>query len=345
MSRNYFERVSAQTQTKLWVNNVTPEEAIKGINVGATGSTQNPSYVWKMINNPNKKSRVDSLILKYKSKFTDAREILIHVQSELVNEIAEIFLPLYKSSHGKHGYVSIQGDPFDESSEEIIRQAHINREKYPNIMVKVPAVPDGYKAISKLAFEGIPINATEIMTVRQAIEVCETYNTAIVNSGTKAPICYSHITGILDEYLQNYVKENRIEINPDYLWQAGMFAAKKTYKICKDLNNEVFFVGGGARGLHHFTDMVGSDSCITINWQGSADKLLEQNPKVIRHFDIPIDNFAVEELLNKISIYKKIYNSKEIEPEEYHDFGPVAYFRKSFEESWQNAHEYIKEML
>ena len=33
--------------------------------------------------------------------------------------MAERFMPLYEASNGKYGYVSIQGDPFDESEGQL----------------------------------------------------------------------------------------------------------------------------------------------------------------------------------------------------------------------------------
>ena len=52
MAKNHFERVRELTPTKFWVNNVTPTEAQLGIGAGATGCTQNPSYIWKMLTHP-----------------------------------------------------------------------------------------------------------------------------------------------------------------------------------------------------------------------------------------------------------------------------------------------------
>ena len=50
-------------------------------------------------------------------------------------------MDMYKKSHGKHGYVSVQGDPFHEDTETILKTARFNREAGPNIMAKVPVLP------------------------------------------------------------------------------------------------------------------------------------------------------------------------------------------------------------
>ena len=41
----------------------------------------------------------------------------------LVEGVAEKFMPMYEASHGQCGYVSIQGDPFDETEESIVKYA------------------------------------------------------------------------------------------------------------------------------------------------------------------------------------------------------------------------------
>lgn len=48
MKQDYFHRVAALTPTKMWINNVTPQEAEWAIAAGAMGCTQNPAYTPKM---------------------------------------------------------------------------------------------------------------------------------------------------------------------------------------------------------------------------------------------------------------------------------------------------------
>ena len=57
-----------------------------------------------------------------------------------------------------------------------MRHARANVAASPNLMAKVPVTEDGLKALEILLAEGVPINATEVMAVRQAMDVCEIYN-------------------------------------------------------------------------------------------------------------------------------------------------------------------------
>ncbi len=340
MNKTYFQRVHERTATRFWINNVTKEEAVRAIEAGAVGCTQNPSYTWKMIEKEDQ-TYVNSILKKIIAEYKDDTEALIYLQRELVTEVAKKFMPLYENTYGRTGYVSIQGDPFHEDMETIVRVARLNRRAAPNIMAKIPATPEGIKAIKILAAEKVPVNATECMAVRQVLDVCEAYEEATKDVDNPAPIYFSVITGIFDEYIREVAEKNDINVSSDALWYAGMSVAKKIYEIVKERKYACGYISGGARGLHHFTEMVGADACVTINWSGTADKLIEADQPVISRFNAPIPCSIVDELAEKIEDYRKAYFINAIKPEEYESFGPVVMFRSSFEEAWSNALKYI----
>jgi transaldolase len=339
----YFHRVQALTPTRFWINNVTREDAAMAIEAGAVGCTQNPSYVYKMLTHGVEKDYALGILDQILAKEKDDKIAQVRLQRELVSKIAEIFLPIYKESNGRQGFVSIQGDPFHEDTETIIHYARFNREAGPNIMAKIPVTQEGLEAISILAAERIPINATEVMAVRQALDVCEVYQKATRGMKDPAPIYFSHITGIYDEYLQNVVREQGIDISPDALWQAGMSIARKAYWMVREKGYPVGFISGGARGLHHFTEMVGADCCVTINWTGTAEELVRQDPPVVQRFLQPTPYSVEDELLEKLEDYRRGYLVHAIAPEEYESFGPVVLFRSSFETAWSKALTIIRD--
>lgn len=337
MKGEYFKEVAKLSATRFWINNVTVEEALLALDAGAVGCTQNPSYSWKILNDSSDKEYAHATLKEIMKTEKDNTEALVKLQRALISRIAKCFLPLYESSSGKLGYVSIQGDPFHEDADSILRFARFNHEAGPNMMAKIPATEEGLKAISIVAAEGIPINATECMAVRQVVDACEAYLEGSKNLKNPAPMYFSLITGIFDEYLQNTVKEKNIDIDRSALWQAGMCVAKKVHAIVADRHYPVGFISGGARGLHHFTEMVGANASITINWKGSADLLIEQNPPVVFRFLQPTPYIVEEELVEKLEVFRKAYFIHAIEPSEYEEFGPVVLFRNMFESSWQKA--------
>ena len=340
----YFKKVAAQTETRFWINNVTRREADMALEEGAMGCTQNPSYTYKMLVNPEEGEYAKAMLEAIVAEEADDTEALVKLQRALVGEVAKKFMPLYEASNGQLGYVSIQGDPFNETYENIMDKARFNREAGPNIMIKIPATDNGIKAIETCAEEGIPLNCTEVMSVQQAIDVMDAYERGVARGG-KAPVVYiSHIAGIFDEYIKGKAAADNVDIASDVLWQAGKAVAQKVRHLMDIRCTPIKLINGGARGLQHFTEWVGCDVSNTINWKGTADKLLEADPVVIDRFSAPVSLSVVDELVTKLPDFEKAYFSGRITAEEYEEYGPVELFCSSFRRDWKTALEIVASM-
>ena len=340
---SYFKRVAAQSKTRFWINNVTLEEADLALANGATGCTQNPSYTYKMLVHPAGKDHAYALLKQIAADEPDDTNVQIILQRQLVGEVAQRFLPLYEQSGGKLGYVSIQGDPFDESYENIMEKARFNRQAGPNVMIKIPATEHGIAAIEQCIRENIPVNCTEVFAMQQVVDVLDAYDRAVVGNPNPPVVYISHIAGIFDQYLAAYAKEQGIDISPDVLWYAGKAVAQKVREYMDDRDTPVKLINGGARGLQHFTEWVGCDVSNTINWRGTADKLLEQDLPVVHRFDARIPAYVLDELVNKLPDFEKSFFTGRLRPEEYEPFGPVELFCSSFRRDWQGALNIIRE--
>lgn len=342
MKTDYFHRVAKLTPTKFWINNVTRKEAELAIAAGAVGCTQNPSYTWKMLNHPTEKDYALGILEECMKTSDNEYEVASLFQRKLITEIAKKFMPIYEKTNGKHGYVSIQGDPIHEhDAQVIIDEARLNREISPNMMIKIPATKAGIEAMDVLIAENTPLNATEVMGMSQALQLCEMYKDITARTKTKPVMYLSLITGIYDEWLQLELEKKGVEVNKDVLYQAGMVIAKKVYSVMHDRDYELGFIGGGLRGLQHFTEMVGGDVCITMNWVGHADKLLEQDQPVVSRLFNPVQEMVLEELL-KIPEFCQAYYKDGLSVDEYEEYGPVKYFWDSFVGAWKNVVEEIK---
>jgi transaldolase len=344
MRTGYFHRVSSLTPTKMWINNVTRKEAQLAIEAGAFGCTQNPAYTWKMLQHPDEKDYALKVLDETLSETDDDNEVVCIVQRKLIVEIANIFMKVYERTDGEHGYVSIQGDPIhEEDPNVIINEGRKNRDISPNMMIKVPATDAGLKAMYVLIEENTPLNATETMGVSQFIDIAEMYHKIITQTKNKPMMYISVITGIFDEWLHRYINDHEIKINPDIAYQAGIVIAKKIYSLRHDRNYQVGFIGGGVRGLHHFTEMVGGDVCITMNWKGQAEELLKLDMPVVSRLLNPVQSQVLDDLLEKVPAFKQAYMEKGLKVEEYEAYGPVEFFRDSFVSAWKNVLNLVKE--
>jgi transaldolase len=338
----YFLRVAAQSPTEFWINNPTREHADLAIANGASGCTNNPSYTQKMVDHPKEGPGALRILDDVIRESDNDDEVAAIFQRRLVGPIAERFMPIYTQHSGDRGFVSIQGDPIHEDDPDVvIREALENRKVSPNICCKIPTTKSGLAAMEYLVEQDIPMNATEIFGISQAIALCETYVKASQRTGKRPKLYISHIAGIYDDHFRNVVEKERIDISPDVLWQAGIAVFRKLYALKEERGYPGIFVAGGARGLHHFTEMVGGKVCCTINWEGTADALLEQDPPVVYRLFNPVPQKVLDELMEKLPDFRRGYLEDGLDIEEFEEFGPVRLFRSSFIKSWSRVLELI----
>lgn len=328
MTRDYFWRVAAETETRFWVNNPTQEEVEQAIAAGAINCTTNPSFCSRLLD--GEPERVYELIDAVVAEVEDDDAAAERVYELATERVMRSFLPLYEASGGKQGFVTIQGDPRrDDDPDFIVAEALRRTRLGPSIMAKIPVTVAGAAAIEALLARNVPVCATEIFALSQAVYICEAYERAARKTGNRPPFFVTHITGIFDEYLAGYVKEKGIALAPEVLGQAGWAVAHAEYRLLKDRGYPGIMLGGGARGLHHFTDMVGGDMHVTINWS-TAQALIDADGPVVSRVHALAPRDVVDELSEKLPDFRKAYQEDGLSPEEFESFGPLVLFRSSF---------------
>ncbi|MBZ5516965.1 MAG: hypothetical protein LAN62_19365 [Acidobacteriia bacterium] len=343
MNEGYFHRVTRKTPTRLWINNPTPDDADRAIAAGAISCTTNPTYSAHMIRAKSECPRALKLIDEIIQKTTDDRKAADLVQQGLVKPIMDKFLPLYERKPGLEGFVSIQGDPHaDAYPDHIINEALRFRKLGKNFITKIPVTEAGLKSIEVLVPENMPIIATEVFAMAQVTEICERYRRVSEKSGRRPPFYVTHISGIFDEYLTKVAERDAISIAPEVLHEAGCALARRQHRILQERGYHVTMLGGGARGTHHFTEMVGGSLHVTINWS-TAQELLEANPPVVSRMDAHIPQAVLEELCEKLPDFRKAYLEDGMSIEDFKDFGPLQYFRGMFVKGWDTLLHTIKE--
>jgi transaldolase / glucose-6-phosphate isomerase len=97
---------------------------------------------------------------------------------EDIRGACDLLLPVYDRSNGVDGRVSLEVLPelaanTEQTVSEGLRLAHLVGR--PNVMIKVPATPEGIPAIRALTAQGVSINVTLIFSLLQYEEVIEAY--------------------------------------------------------------------------------------------------------------------------------------------------------------------------
>ncbi len=93
--------------------------------------------------------------------------------------------------------------------------------------------PGEIESIEACVEYNIPICATEVFSIAQAIMICEKYESAVIKFVNKPPFYVTHISGIFDEYLKKNASRNCINIASEVINMAGLTVARKQYRIMK----------------------------------------------------------------------------------------------------------------
>ncbi|HTX53305.1 MAG TPA: transaldolase family protein [Candidatus Baltobacteraceae bacterium] len=328
MGTGYFQRVHTETPTRFWVNNPSQSDTEQAIAAGAVACTTNPSYCAKLLQ--SEPAYIRGVIDRVVQEVKDNDEAAERVYHEASARIMRMFLPVYEQSQRTLGFVTIQDDPrADDDTEHIVDVTMRCCKLGPNFMTKIPVIESGMAAIEELVTRNIPICATEVFGVAQAVAMAEAYERAAKKSGHRPPFYLTHITGIFDQYMAETVKAERIAIAPAILQQAGCILARRQYAVIKQRFPAMIMLGGGARGTYHFTEFVGGAMHITINWS-TAEELIAANPPVASRIDAPTPAEVVHELRAKVPGFRRAYDDDGLAAKEFKDFGPLMYFRAMF---------------
>jgi transaldolase len=182
------------------------------------------------------------------------------------------------------------------------------------------------------------------MSISQAAAASRVYREAAERSGYAPSFFVTCIAGIFDQQLKTQLDAGAIAVEPDILFQAGVALTKRQYRLMRERSWPGILLGGGARGLHHFTEFVGGAMHVTINWKGSADRLIEDDPPVVCRMDAPTPDYVLDELLTKVPDFGRAYAIDGLDEGEFADFPPVALFRNQFIAGWNQLLDALKAM-
>ncbi len=146
---------------------------------GISGMTSNPSIFEQAIAESDDYTSAIRFLARTGRSPEEIYQILT---VEDVQKAADILRPVYDSTNGVDGYVSIEVDPrlaYDTGGtvEDARRLwTEVNR---PNVMIKVPSTKEGLPAIKTLLVEGINVNVTLLFSINRYREVAQTYIEAL----------------------------------------------------------------------------------------------------------------------------------------------------------------------
>lgn len=139
------------------------------------GVTSNPTIFHNAI---AKSNDYDSALIPLAWAGWDAGKIFWQLAVEDIREACDLFMPLYKETDGGDGFVSLEVSPyFANDTDATIAQAKAlwERVSKPNLMIKIPATPEGIPAVRAVIAAGVNVNVTLIFSLERYAEVMIAY--------------------------------------------------------------------------------------------------------------------------------------------------------------------------
>ena len=163
-----IEQVQSLGQS-IWYDNIrrgliTSGEMRRLIELGVSGVTSNPTIFEKAIAGS---TDYDEALLASARQGRGPVETYEALAVEDIRSTADLLRPVYDRTGGADGYASLEVSPsLAHDTEGTIEEASrlFARLDRPNVMVKVPATPEGVPAMRRLIGEGININVTLIFS-------------------------------------------------------------------------------------------------------------------------------------------------------------------------------------
>jgi transaldolase len=177
--KNRIRQITGQGQA-VWIDFISRELVRSGklrefVNEGVTGVTSNPTIFQKSI---SVGTDYDAQLREMVRAGCSTMSAYEGLALQDICEAADVLRPVYNETHARDGYVSFEvsprlaADTAGTVAEARRLHAAVNR---PNLMIKVPATPEGIPAIETLIGEGINVNVTLIFSVSVYEKVMQAY--------------------------------------------------------------------------------------------------------------------------------------------------------------------------
>ncbi len=265
MKNNPLKQLGALGQS-IWLDYIRRDLIAAGglrrliVEDGLRGMTSNPAIFEKAIaESHDYDEEIRAMALEEKG----AEAIYETLSQRDVQSAADEFRPLYDSTDGNDGYVSLEVNPhLAHDTNGTIDEARrlstaLNR---PNVLIKVPATAAGLPAIRQLISEGISVNVTLLFGLPRYRQVVEAYIAGIESRiaqgkpvkhiASVASFFLSRIDALVDPQLDILIAQGGK--NADFAnkahGQTAIASAKLAYQIYKEVFASDRFRKLAARG-------------------------------------------------------------------------------------------------
>jgi transaldolase len=183
---------------------------------GIVGVTSNPTIFQKSISHGDAYDEQMTQLIQQRKSTNEIYEALVIKD---ITTVADMLRPIYDRTNRQDGFVSLEVSPdLAHDTEESLSEARrfwkmVDR---PNLMIKIPATPEGIPAVQQALTEGININITLIFSLDSYREVADAYISALEDRNAEgkdishiasvASFFVSRVDTLVDQLLEDKIK-------------------------------------------------------------------------------------------------------------------------------------------
>jgi transaldolase len=165
----------------IWLDDLSRQRIMSGnladliATRNVTGVTTNPTIFAGAL---SKGEAYEAQVAKLAEKGAGVDEAIFEITTDDVRAASDVFLPVFESTGGVDGRVSIEVSPdLAHDTEATIAQAKdlAARVDRKNVLIKIPATKAGLPAITEVIGAGISVNVTLIFSLERYSEVIDAY--------------------------------------------------------------------------------------------------------------------------------------------------------------------------
>jgi transaldolase len=206
----------------VWYDNIDRAQLISGQfkrlldEDGVVGVTANPTIFQKSVSHGDAYDEQMTQLIKEGKSTNEIYEALIMRD---VCTVADLLRPIYDRTNGQDGFVSLEVSPeLAHDTERTLAEVRrfwkmVDR---PNLLIKIPATPEGIPAIQQALTEGININITLIFSLDDYRSVADAYLSALEERNAEgkeighiasvASFFVSRVDTLVDQLLEDRIK-------------------------------------------------------------------------------------------------------------------------------------------
>jgi transaldolase len=257
---NQLRELAAAGQS-IWLDNIRRSmfasgELQKLLDVGLRGMTSNPTIFEHAIGSG---TDYDAQLKDLFGSERDPQNLFEALAIQDIRSACDVFAPVFKSTDGLDGYVSLEVSP--TLARDTQRTTDAARRLWkavdrPNVMIKIPGTPECLASIRASIASGVNINVTLLFSVDQYAAAANAYiegledrakaGQPIDKIASVASVFVSRIDTAIDKMLDERIaKGEKLE---DLKGKAGIANLKLTYQRFEQLFNGERFAALKAKG-------------------------------------------------------------------------------------------------